>query len=749
MNSANDSDNGYVSLPRGGYLVDSSIGYIQFGSPPETIKDTMKMDKSTPIIFVVPKKFFHIDKGISVAELEFPLYFNFFLRQKKTRIVCTAEEMERIKVVLEESVFGPKTLNLENEFIDGKDTDGFPDMRAELDHFIGNKKMEDMVQFEIFKEGKVSLDETIEITKDASGNFILIDGDKTISIPGEVDFHSKYDIGARLQEPFQAPLLGITCLGPSHGFDPNDNTSGFIIWLNHKGIMVDPPVNSTEWLRESNVNPKLINHVILTHCHADHDAGTFQKILEESKISIHATPTVMESFLRKYSTLTDIPKNEITKLFEFQPVIIGKTSYINGARFNFFYSLHSIPAVGFEFFFQDQSFIYSSDHKNDPETFEELYQKKILTESRYEFLKNFPWHRDIIYHEAGVPPLHTKISYLSALPDEIQKKITVYHISKSDMPEDSLMTLAKFGIENTLNPKITPPKHIEAYNLLDILTQIDIFSGFSVEKAKEFLNIVNEEQYQRGQQIIQKGTPGDKFYIIASGNVGFKGLNHQKGNDEIPTKRFGTYEYFGEASLIMDIPRQSDVYAETDVVALTIEKNKFLQFIHGTDMLMDLKKLNIIRDTNTWKTFSRSKHFNSLTSYQLTQLELILEMEGIAKGRFLIKENETFEKVYIIREGTVDVFKNVYDKIEIDSNDVHEIKTYIDTVLSTPTLKKIDEMGEGAFIGEVYKISNNIPAGYSFRAGTDLKVYSVSRENLIEYIKKNPGVYMRMKNIYA
>ena len=100
-----NSNDGCITLPRGGYLVDTSVGYIQFGSPPETIKDTMKMEKSTPLIFVVPNKFFHIDKGISTAELEFPLYFNFFLRQKRTKIVCTEKQVEQLKVVLEESVF--------------------------------------------------------------------------------------------------------------------------------------------------------------------------------------------------------------------------------------------------------------------------------------------------------------------------------------------------------------------------------------------------------------------------------------------------------------------------------------------------------------------------------------------------------------------------------------------------------------------------------------------------------------------
>lgn len=30
-------------------------------------------------------------------------------------------------------------------------------------------------------------------------------------------------------------------LGNSHGFDVGDSTSGFILWINKRGIMIDPP----------------------------------------------------------------------------------------------------------------------------------------------------------------------------------------------------------------------------------------------------------------------------------------------------------------------------------------------------------------------------------------------------------------------------------------------------------------------------------------------------------------------------
>jgi glyoxylase-like metal-dependent hydrolase (beta-lactamase superfamily II) len=43
------------------------------------------------------------------------------------------------------------------------------------------------------------------------------------------------------------------------------------------GIMIDPPPNSAII---HGIPPSLIEAVIVTHCHADHDAGAFQKILQ-------------------------------------------------------------------------------------------------------------------------------------------------------------------------------------------------------------------------------------------------------------------------------------------------------------------------------------------------------------------------------------------------------------------------------------------------------------------------------------
>ena len=78
-----------MSLPRGGYLIETSVGSIQFGAPPETIKDTMKLEGGVPSVFVLPGEFFNWTKGISIAELEFPIYYNYFIKKKKTLVICT------------------------------------------------------------------------------------------------------------------------------------------------------------------------------------------------------------------------------------------------------------------------------------------------------------------------------------------------------------------------------------------------------------------------------------------------------------------------------------------------------------------------------------------------------------------------------------------------------------------------------------------------------------------------------------
>jgi CRP-like cAMP-binding protein/phosphoribosyl 1,2-cyclic phosphodiesterase len=698
-----------TELPRGGYLVDTPRGYVQFGAPPETIKDTMFLPLGVPQVFVLPKHFFNWKKGISVAELEFPIYYNFFLKKKKTVLICSREQYERFRRVFNEAVFGPKELNVTQDYSPGLKV---PELKKEMSYFSSTFKFSDMVGFGILNEKNRFTYNGITITMEDSEDFsVFCEGNKIATVPGKIQYKATYLIGTRLTEPYNPPLFGMTCLGPSHGFDPHENTSGFIVWLNHCGIMIDPPVNSTEWLEDSNVNPKFIDSIILTHCHADHDAGTFQKILEEGKITIYTTRTVMSSFLEKYSAFADVSQEFLQKLFDFRPVKVGEPFFIHGGKFNIFYTLHSIPAIGFKLEFQDQTMVYSSDHNNDPSVHKKLLEAGVIDKSRYEELKHFPWDSRVIYHESGIAPLHTPIDYLDCLPDDIRRRSVIYHISEKDFPKETLLKLAKFGIENTHYFEVSAPPNVQASQILGVPRQLDFFHDMTLSAAQEFIDIVEVETFKKGDVILRKGTQGDKFYIIYMGcvSVASEGLQRKK--------IYGAYDYFGELALITNQTRSADVIAETDVTAFTIEKDKFLNFISGSDFERMLHRLARIRDVETWNVLSTSPSLEFLTSTQKTWLESMLIPTEFKNAGTIYAEGDIPDYFYIIRNGEVTVEQNG---------------------------RRIATLTAGDFIVQMSQMHNNEPLEYTFHHNAPLSVYAISKDDALRFVEKNPGVIMKL-----
>ena len=164
-------------LPRGGYLVNTSIGYIQFGSPPETIKDTMALPNSVPRIFVLPRAMFDWRKGINLADLEFPIYYNFFMRQQKTRVVCTRGQAARFMKALQEALFGPKELYIEGDVVGAEKGGYVPALRSEMKYFRGSIRFRDVLELSLFEKGSLSIGK-VKVSIDRNGDFEVFFGAK-------------------------------------------------------------------------------------------------------------------------------------------------------------------------------------------------------------------------------------------------------------------------------------------------------------------------------------------------------------------------------------------------------------------------------------------------------------------------------------------------------------------------------------------------------------------------------------------
>ena len=43
---------------------------------------------AVPEYYIIPKERFDFEDGMSLVEIEFPVYYNFFLKKRKTTLIC-------------------------------------------------------------------------------------------------------------------------------------------------------------------------------------------------------------------------------------------------------------------------------------------------------------------------------------------------------------------------------------------------------------------------------------------------------------------------------------------------------------------------------------------------------------------------------------------------------------------------------------------------------------------------------------
>jgi CRP/FNR family cyclic AMP-dependent transcriptional regulator len=90
---------------------------------------------------------------------------------------------------------------------------------------------------------------------------------------------------------------------------------------------------------------------------------------------------------------------------------------------------------------------------------------------------------------------------------------------------------------------------------VEILAQIDLFSGLPKGHLQRVVDIGVEEQYKGNATIFEERAPGDKFYMIVEGAVRISRIVPGMGEEALAVLRPGAY--FGEMSLIDDAPRSA------------------------------------------------------------------------------------------------------------------------------------------------------------------------------------------------
>ena len=109
------------------------------------------------------------------------------------------------------------------------------------------------------------------------------------------------------------------------------------------------------------------------------------------------------------------------------------------------------------------------------------------------------------------------------------------------------------------------------------LEQLPLFATLDSTVRSTIANRFTTQFINRGQLIFQQGDVGDRFYLIARGQVEVLVHNSQGIDQKIDTMSDG--DYFGETALLQDAPRNATIRTLTDCLLLILPKHAFLSLL--------------------------------------------------------------------------------------------------------------------------------------------------------------------------
>ena len=101
----------------------------------------------------------------------------------------------------------------------------------------------------------------------------------------------------------------------------------------------------------------------------------------------------------------------------------------------------------------------------------------------------------------------------------------------------------------------------------DLLRDKVLFAEFNDAEIERFLDLLDEERFERGDVIVKQDASGDCMYILVSGRAK---VEHHKEGHEIHLAILEPGDFFGELALVDEGPRSADVLAMEACVLLKI-----------------------------------------------------------------------------------------------------------------------------------------------------------------------------------
>jgi CRP-like cAMP-binding protein len=666
---------------------------VQLGSLSRTTKDILREGLQGDHLFILPASLF--EGKTNYADIEFLVYLNFFLRQKtRTRIIGTSRQWHVLHRLLTLSLFGlfdpaaPEPPSFE------KLADAYGVESRETYHFL-------RTAHELYGARQDGSPGSPLLGIDAYVDFFALAGKATVVLLPSAEVHvapsgrgfdvrimqpdgrsseKKLEVGmpsrllrhipTELREPIQfaseRPRFGVTPLGTSHGFDASGDFTSFIIWVDGKGILVDPSSEALAYLEQIGVAPLDVPYVFLTHVHADHDGGLVEKLVSGSQTRVIASEPVFRAFIEKARLVTghDFEREGLVTHIAANPGNRVPIEVAGGfAQLETRWNLHPIPTNGFKLTFSGRTLGYSGDTQYDPAMLEDLRRCGKLPETHFQDLMYFFWTPegeptvDLLYHEAGIPPIHTDKEALRALPDAITSRMSLVHIADEDVPRGFAPGKPRLFATQVLLP---PTPRSRQRVLLEMMRAVAYLYDIPSDTLETLLHGAEIVTHVPDEVIIRKGpvAPGEPmpFQIIADGRVSVR-----DGRRVITT--LGKADTFGEWGISHQRGfRAADVVADRPTQAIRLSEEQYNWLVGKHPVIQErvskirslLPRLQLAQEHARLKTAlepgARSL-IEHMTSSQLSGFAIFSRIKEFKQGQHILVEGDEADGFYILLSG--------------------------------------------------------------------------------------------------
>jgi CRP/FNR family cyclic AMP-dependent transcriptional regulator len=117
-----------------------------------------------------------------------------------------------------------------------------------------------------------------------------------------------------------------------------------------------------------------------------------------------------------------------------------------------------------------------------------------------------------------------------------------------------------------------------AHDWLVALEEVPLFTGLSKRHLRRVAKLAHVRRFASGATLVRAGDSGRSFFVLLDGTAK---VVRSGGRP----RRLGMGDYFGEMALLDGAQRSADVVAETDVLALTVDRSGFTKLLSAEPTL--------------------------------------------------------------------------------------------------------------------------------------------------------------------